>query len=932
MTDWNWGGARWWKVDLHTHTPASDDYGKNAVDQTALKERSPREWLLDYMRAGIDCVAVTDHNTGAWIDPLKRALADLEAEEPEDFRPLCLFPGVELSVNGGVHLLAIFGPERTTADIDALRGAVEYQGTPGRSDGVTTKSFGEVVRSIRDQGGLAIPAHMDRANGLFQVTESALTLRSALRTEGIVAMEVCDPEFEKPGVYDELRLDWTEVLGSDAHHPSGTPGQCFPGSHFTWIKMGFPTLEGLRLALLDGPLSVLRSDEGTDDPNTHGALVLESLEVSDAHYMGQREPFVVRFNPWLNSIVGGRGTGKSTVIEFMRLALRREEDLPEALREEFAKYRSIYPDEEPGGLLRNATTIRVVYRKDGSRFRVQWGPDEDLDPIQEDGTRGWTHTEGNVRRRFPVRLFSQKQIFHLATKPRALLNVIDEAPEVQWASWSEQIDEARARFLSLRAKAREIEAGLAEEGALKGELQDVKRKLGVFEEIGHAEVLREFQRRKRQGRAVESWEETWEDVGEQIRAVAGELSPDVLGTKGFDLESEDDAELHEHATRARRRLDSVRQELMSLASQADEIRDAWVNAREESRWRRSVANAEAAYEELRDRLAAEGELDPTAYADQVQRRQAIEQRLSDLDDRRSRIAGLRKQAGEHLNELIELRRGLTGSRRSFLASVLEGNRFVRITVEPYGARGSVESELRERIRKEDGAFRNDIGTPGGGGLLGSLYANEDQGNGDLSPSEIVEEALVSLKKAVRDIAEGKHDPGTLSDQRFATHLEGLQPEDLDRVDLWFPEDSLKVEYSPTGDGADFRPIEEGSPGQKTAALLAFLLSYGDEPLILDQPEDDLDNHLIYELIVTQLREVKRNRQVIVVTHNANIVVNGDAELVVALVVRGGETQKECEGSLQDRLVRDTICDVTEGGRKAFEERYRRIALEPSHVG
>ena len=134
-----------------------------------------------------------------------------------------------------------------------------------------------------------------------------------------------------------------------------------------------------------------------------------------------------------------------------------------------------------------------------------------------------------------------------------------------------------------------------------------------------------------------------------------------------------------------------------------------------------------------------------------------------------------------------------------------------------------------------------------------------------------------------------------------------------------------------GDGRHFRSIREGSPGQKTAALLAFLLSYGHEPLILDQPEDDLDNHLIYGLIVTQLREVKRRRQAIVVTHNANIVVNGDAELVLALDTRAGETQKECDGSLQERRVRETICTIMEGGREAFTHRYRRIALEDGNV-
>jgi hypothetical protein len=61
MSDWKWNGARWWKFDFHAHTPESDDYGKGPNQET-LKKRTPKEWVLDYMRAGVDCVAVTDHN------------------------------------------------------------------------------------------------------------------------------------------------------------------------------------------------------------------------------------------------------------------------------------------------------------------------------------------------------------------------------------------------------------------------------------------------------------------------------------------------------------------------------------------------------------------------------------------------------------------------------------------------------------------------------------------------------------------------------------------------------------------------------------------------------------------------------------------------------------------------------------------------------
>jgi hypothetical protein len=81
------------------------------------------------MRAGIDCVAVTDHNSGESVDGLKIALAELSAQPHTDFRPLHLFPGVEISVNGGIHCLAVLDPGKTTADVNVLLGACDFRGT-----------------------------------------------------------------------------------------------------------------------------------------------------------------------------------------------------------------------------------------------------------------------------------------------------------------------------------------------------------------------------------------------------------------------------------------------------------------------------------------------------------------------------------------------------------------------------------------------------------------------------------------------------------------------------------------------------------------------------------------------------------------------------------------------------------------------------------
>ena len=417
---------------------------------------------------------------------------------------------------------------------------------------------------------------------------------------------------------------------------------------------------------------------------------------------------------------------------------------------------------------------------------------------------------------------------------------------------------------------------------------------------------------------------SWAGIGDLLRKVAAEIVPDLPEDSLFDWDSLPDKELQKLTAKTRDRLDEIRKSVKDLSSQTNDIVTEWRKSKEESSWKQSVDAAMQAYQKLQDDLAREGINDPAAYGELVQRQQIIEQKLKDLDERKKQVDDLNNEADECLQHLLKTRQELTASRQEFLKRVLKDNQYVRIQVAPYGAREMVENEFRGLLQREDGEFQRDIGSPDGGGLLGELYEKD---NG----AEVIEENLVNIKTRIKEIVSGEYVTGTVADQRFATLVRNLPPESIDRLDLWFPEDSLEVQYSARGDGLRFRSIQEGSPGQKTAALLAFLLSYGNEPLVLDQPEDDLDNHLIYDLIVTQLRAIKRHRQVIVITHNANIVVNGDAEQVLALAARGGETHKECEGCLQEQQVRDTICTVMEGGRRAFDDRYRRIALVGRHV-
>jgi len=80
-------------------------------------------------------------------------------------------------------------------------------------------------------------------------------------------------------------------------------------------------------------------------------------------------------------------------------------------------------------------------------------------------------------------------------------------------------------------------------------------------------------------------------------------------------------------------------------------------------------------------------------------------------------------------------------------------------------------------------------------------------------------------------------------------------------------------------------------------------------------------------VVRQIRANKLRRQMIIVTHNPNIVVNGDAEMLYALDFKDGQCRVVEAGSLQEQAMRDEVCRVMEGGREAFERRYRRLGKE-----
>jgi hypothetical protein len=141
--------------------------------------------------------------------------------------------------------------------------------------------------------------------------------------------------------------------------------------------------------------------------------------------------------------------------------------------------------------------------------------------------------------------------------------------------------------------------------------------------------------------------------------------------------------------------------------------------------------------------------------------------------------------------------------------------------------------------------------------------------------------------------------------------------DLETVEML---DQPRIELK---DGVHYKDSLALSTGQKCTAILPILLLDSDNPLIVDQPEDNLDNRFIFEAVVDSIRKVKRHRQLIFVTHNPNIPVLGDAERVFVLDSDGTNARKANEGSVDD--VKPDIVTLLEGGEDAFKARKCRYA-------
>jgi len=907
-------GAKWWKFDFHTHTPASDDYENGPLQET-LKKRSQREWLLDFMRNEIDCVAVTDHNSGVWVDQLKNELSKMEQEKIEGFMPLYIFPGVEISVNGGIHILAIFDLKTSSQDIAGLLGAVGFTGSHGKTDDCTSKTVPEVISEIVKRKGIAIPAHVDIQNGLFTVQGvegQGPTLIKSLSSEGLLALELHDPNMLKPQIYTDLKLQLAEVVASDSHRPDEV------GCRYTWVKMESPTIDALRLALHDGEDGIRRFDTFIGNPNNHsGRFFIKKITVTEGKKAGRGFPMAITFSPWMTTLIGGRGSGKSSVLDYLRIALNGGEGLPDKIKKDYEEFAQVSNERGKPGMLTKSTEIRVDMVKEGREVALIW-KEKSWREEHRNKTGDWEDKgdPGDIAGRFPVRMFSQKQLYEMTEDPHVLLNLIDG--QLDKASWQEKRRKLHTEWMESRRKERELKQMLFTQVNVTAELGDVSAKMKIFEESEHNQVLTDYQLCQKTKQGLDATSSNLEYFINYLEEAVCKIPNLIIDGELRTQIGPDSTTLIDNQSKA---WQALRKQFIDFLDKIFVFEDSWEKQLLSIPWQAKYQESIEKYQTLVEKLEKAGEDDPTGYSQLVEKKQDFELKLARVEGYRSSLVLQEKESERLRAEIIACEKELREMRKQVVQNWNQPDfqQDIRVILEIMGNDRQAEVSLRELIRKPGIEYAKELGERDENGVLIGGFLHQIESRIDEEQRwKIREEFLARLSVATDNNPNGFSKP-------IARHIDALRkksPEDIDKMLVWVPEDRVILRLVENGHEKN---IEVGSAGQRTAGMLSLLLRLSDTPLIIDQPEDDLDNRHISNLVVSGLRALKNKQQVIVVTHNPNIPVNGGAEQIVIMEFAGGQICSSLSGALQKNSIRTAVCEVMEGGRVALANRYYRIA-------
>ena len=887
-------GLKYKKLDLHTHTPASKCYldKKQTADEIA-------QAALALDLAGI---AITDHNTAEGIDMMKKAA---------DGKGLVIFPGVEISLNEGYHLVALFDPHVDQKYVENFLGLIKI--TPeeyGRSETLCKISVYEVIKHIHDWHGLAILAHIDMPKGAFR------ELTTTDEATGKVKVPVnCSNLFNDPN-YDAIEcVHGVYPKGFDTDHQikrlppfyqsSDNPDPDKPTKHskaglgtlYSWFKLETIDLEGLRQCFSDPEVRIKLKDDVQEYP--HPRLI--SMKVGESGFLRNQ---TFGFHEGLNSIVGGKGVGKSLAIEFLRFVLGQP-----------STDRSLFDDHltKLDKRLESNNSVEVVYQiEDGTQYKITRtflgktkvdGGFALQDELQCVNLVTGASFAGDLKVMFPVLAYSQLEVIRIAENKTAQLELIDRFIDTR---------EKERAIQDTRVQLRENDIKLNKAIQAKSKLDELEHEVNTLEEQIQAitrtlsdPLFEQMKVVERKHQALEEGQEFFDGLLETIDEWWEEISDRTAPET-----EEKDADIKAQYAIAEKTLKATADALKDLVTKVKAAKkdgEAIVK-----KWKPEHERVEKEYQTLVKDIGGDREKKERQRKTFEAQVKKLGKEVKDAKALVGDLEGLFKQRDQLLDQLERAYREFYEARKTKFDQLTElSNQKLKLDLLHAADRQAYENMLSELVKGGQNApstgDRHKIAMGVAPRRLVDLVLNRNA-------VQLSNEAGITQTWAERTIDK-------LWSAEDFTFVLALQHD-------CYPVDVPSIRYRKEKDV--YAELNELSVGQKCTALLIVALCDGNMPVMIDQPEDALDIVSVWEDISKKLRRGKNARQFILTTHNSSVAVSSDSDQFIVLQAGANQGKIAHTGAIDTQKVRDEIIHHLEGGDEPYKLRARKYNIKDAN--
>lgn len=845
-------GLQYVRTDFHLHTCKDKEF-----IYTGEKNSFVNDYVAALKEAGINVGVITNHNK---FDRDEYKAIRKVAKKQDIF----ILPGVELTIKegaNGIHTLIVFNPDEWLADDNNhiqtfLSAAFATIPNPENRNTKSVFDLKNVFEKLDAYGRdyFIIFAHVDQNSGLFSECKGGLLESLAgfasfrKRVLGLQKSRTRDnlAKFERCCGYLPALVE-----GSDPK----TITDIGKGDKCTYLKVGEYSYSAIKFALQDYRDRV---SENLPD-NKHGFI--ESISFQGGKFDGQ----TIMFSRELNTLIGIRGSGKSSVLEVVRYVL----DLPAQMDKEYKE--SLVKNVFGSG---GKATLSVI-DKHGKRYSVSRIFGERINVLDENGN------DLNIN---PISLFDgvqyfgQKDLSGSADHENGLLEKLISGKIGKPSNLDNCVNEL-VRTVEQLLDVSKIPQQMTEVTTLQTELE---HKLSIFEEKGVAEKLK-----KQSGYATDTTklDAVKNRIDAILRDIRNAFSKNAVASNALDGYCSDfNKDI----------FDDVSAVLSLIDAQLTQIGSC-------------IAEIEKQCSCMKDIISHLKERTNSLADEFAEIKREIKDETLDVDSFVRMTAELQKTK-EKLKQLSEEASSKSKIEASFTKAIRERNDALLRTYNDYKAE-------TDRINQNQTELRIEITFKGDREGFKSQLKNDFKGTGISDAKyQAISDAFTDYAAIIEDwiICDGNKlksivtsgEYVKLEDKLRSQYEELLSRQVENKVDIYYHRKLLR----------------QHSIGQRASALILFILTQDDNDIIfIDQPEDDLDNKVIYDEVITAITQKKPYMQFIFATHNANIPVLGDSERV--LVVEFQETKIDvAQGNIDLDSTHKQIVDIMEGGKEAFDKR------------